>query len=42
LGLASEIARQLKAGAGVGGEQTIFPPGQIKKDLPSTFPKTDR
>lgn len=31
LGLASEIARQLKAGAGVGGE-----------DFPSTFPKTDR
>lgn len=31
LGLASEIARQLKASAGVGGE-----------DFPSTFPKTDR
>lgn len=42
LGLASEIARQLKAGAGVAGEQTIFPPGQVKKDLPSTFPKADR
>lgn len=42
LGLAGEIARQLKAGAGVAGDQTIFQPGQIKKDLPSTFPKTDR
>ena len=42
LGLAGEIARQLKAGAGVGGEQTLFPASQIKKDLSLTLPKNDR
>ncbi len=42
LGLAGEVARQLKTGAGVGSEQTIFPSGQIKKDLLLTFPQTDR
>lgn len=42
LGLAGEIARQLKSAAGVAGEQTIFPPSQVKKDFFSTFLKSNR
>lgn len=42
LGLAGEIARQLKSSAGLPTEQTIVPAGQVKKDMALTFPKTDR
>jgi peptidoglycan hydrolase FlgJ len=42
LGLASEIARQLKSSAGLPAEQTIVPAGQVKKDMALTFPHTDR
>ncbi len=34
LGLASEIARQLKSNAGVDQAQTLFSPAQVKKSLP--------
>jgi flagellar protein FlgJ len=42
LGLAGEIARQLKASEGGAAQHTTFSSEQIKKDWPLTFLKTDR
>lgn len=42
LGLASEIARQLKAGAGLPVEGAAVPASQVKRDFPSTLPNQGR